>query len=375
MTLFCEIPTAQLIRDGIPPVTWDLEPMLARRTLTCLSGSAKSYKTWIALDMVICLVSGQSFAGQAASGDHRVLFLEAENPLHVVPRFAALCKGRGLDPFELLERIRFISPDRLLMQLNRPEQASELIRLASDYRATWVVLDSLRRLHLLNENDSDQMAAFANTAMLPLRDQAGCGVLALDHTPIEERGRIRGSGDKLASLDQHINVLKRKSGGRPCAVLRVKDSRVMEESDHRYGLQLVQTDNGGLRLACLNALKPGRPAEKLEAAAAAIKHLLCRYPDASQAQAVKVACQRSGCSEATAKRAWTEQVKSPKGSLGVHEPRPEGSNGRGAIKAPLMNPDDSETELEALSDFDFEEIPEGVTLRVPGWRHRRREDD
>src|SRR6266478_3104454 len=85
-----------------------------------------------------------------------------------------------INPETALERIRFIRPRRRL-QLEDPAQAAELVVAAQDFKATLVVIDSLRRVHGLDENSSRDMANLADGALLPLRGNEQRTVLAIDH--------------------------------------------------------------------------------------------------------------------------------------------------------------------------------------------------
>jgi len=114
-------------RDQLPSRSWLIEccghaegrdprdglrraDLLAPRSITYLSGAPKEYKTWEAMALAICLVTGRSFCGLQVKGKHKILFVEAENRFQIPGRFEKLCRGLQVNPQTALERIKFCIP-------------------------------------------------------------------------------------------------------------------------------------------------------------------------------------------------------------------------------------------------------------------------
>jgi putative DNA primase/helicase len=313
--VLAELDVLDLIRNGTPSVIMDLEDFLARRTLTYKTGAPKGYKTWAALEMAVCLSTGDDFAGLKVAERRRVLFLEAESWLQIPDRFERLCRGHGVSPAAVLEGVRFIIPNTPL-RLERPDHAAALLQAARDFRADWIILDSFVRLHGLDENSSHDMALLANGALLPLRDQGGCGVLVLDHPPKPfpggTRGRkeqIRGSWEKLAAADVqlHVDAIEADDGGK-IAALSVAASRVAPERERPICMQLADTTNGGIRFEAVGAPEPkakaGRPPTVFQQAVNIIRAEQARDPNLSYTDAVG-RCMAAGVGKRTAGGAWT----------------------------------------------------------------------
>ena len=313
--LFEEIDVATAIRAGVPPIRFDLAPYLAAGTLTIISGLPKSAKTWIALAWSVCLVSGRSFCGMPPEGEHRILFLEAEYPRQIILRFGQLCRGLQVNPEAALKRIRFIRP-RLRLQLEDPAHAAALLMAAEEYGATMCVIDSLRRVHGLDENSSRDMANLADGALLPLRGNEQRTVLAIDHDAKPwmmgnrpKSQHLRGSGDKLASADVLLHVEKHEAEGAPRRYeLTIAASRVAEEDGESLWLALHSTPEDGVRLEAGDPVqqdRKGRPRRprKVDQAVNIILAERGRKPDLKFIEAV-IAVKAADLSEATAARAW-----------------------------------------------------------------------
>ncbi len=316
--LFEEIDVRKALREGVPPVKYDLAPYLAAGTLALMSGPPKSAKTWIAVAWSICLTTGRSFCGLVPEGEHRILFLEAEYPRQIVVRCGELCRAMQVNPDTALERIRFIRPRRRL-QLEDPAQAAALLAAAQDYRASVVVIDSLRRVHGLDENNSRDMANLADGALLPLRGDGERTVLVIDHDSKAwmmgnrpKSQQLRGSGDKLASCDVLLHVEKHEPEGEPRRYeLTVAASRVADEDVAPLWLQIYQTRNGGVLVDVGEAVgvnrtgRQGRPPTAIERARNVIAAERARTPGLSYTDVIK-ACLAAGLGKRTAVNAWNE---------------------------------------------------------------------
>ncbi len=314
--LFEEIDVRKALREGVPPIKYDLAPYLASGTLTLISGPPKSAKTWMALAWSICLVTGRSFCDLTPQGEHRVLFVEAEYPRQIIIRCGELCRALQVNPETALERIRFIRPRRRL-QIEEPAQAAALVSAAQEFGATVVVIDSLRRVHSLDENNSRDMANLADGALLPLRGNDERTILVIDHDAKAwmmgsrpKSQQLRGSGDKLASCDVLLHVEKHEPEGEARRYeLTVAASRVADEDIESLWLQIHPTKNGGILVDRGEPVEEekrgrrGRTPTQHEQAVNVIRAERGRNPNLKFADAIK-AVTAAGPSEATAARAW-----------------------------------------------------------------------
>lgn len=307
-----QLDVAAMLRDGVPEPRYDLQDLLVEHDLCYMTAAPKDYKTWIALDWAICLASGLPWAGLKVTGDHRILFVEAEQWRQIPVRFKKLCAGYDLDPFEVLKRVTFFRPD-LRLRLETDEHAFEIRSRAKDAGATWTFIDSFVRIHGLDENSSKDMGQLANVGLLPLRDGAGCGVLILDHTPKAVRGRqrygkeqVRGSGEKLAAADCHLDVDVIREDDQHAILINVEAQRNAVERDRPLCVELLDTINGGARFQQRNAPErraAGRPPTVKLHAQRLLSEAQATTPGLTHSEAIKTLAE-AGITGGSAKRAW-----------------------------------------------------------------------
>jgi len=302
---------AAILRDGIPEPRFDLQDLLVAQSYALLTGGPKGFKTWLALAWAICMAMARQFAGLRPTGDHRILFVEAECWQQIPGRFEKLCHGLDVDPYEAAKRIEFFKPKRRLL-LETEAHASELRQRAQDCGATWTMIDSFVRIHGLDENVSRDMALLANVGLLPMKEQAGSGLLMVDHTPKSHFGRqrvggeqVRGNTEKLAAADAHLDVDVHKQAGQRIVVVNVESNRLAPEREHPLYLILGDTGQGARFEITEPPDKPtrGRKPDALERAKSVIAAEKLRHPDIAFKRAV-AAVVAEGISERTATRAW-----------------------------------------------------------------------
>jgi hypothetical protein len=317
---------ARLIREGVPPIEWNIEDFLPAETVTYLTGIWKGGKTWLSLVWTILLATGESFCGLTSRGGQRVLFVEAEYPRQIPIRLRDLCLGFQIDPEKVLQNVCFIIPSTgKNIRLENPACVESLILKAKDFGATQIVLDSLRRLTGAEENSSKEMASMADVGLLPLRDEAKCGVLVLDHpsrpSHLGRRAKkleARGSGDKIAACDHQIHLDNFATPTGKVYAVSVGASRVAPERDEPLYLRLRSTSNGGVRFEETEEPQNnsgGRPPTAREKALMVINEAMEREPGLTYSRGI-MACLDAGLSESTGKRAWRELRERVQGSEG-----------------------------------------------------------
>jgi len=315
-----------LIREGVPPIEWDIEDFLPAQTVTYLTGIWKGGKTWLSLVWTILLSTGGSFCDLKSRGGQRVLFVEAEYPRQIPIRIRDLCLGFQIDPEKVLQSVRFVIPTPgKSIRLENPACVEALIREAKGFRANRIILDSLRRLTGADENSSKEMAAVADIGLLPLRDVAECGVLVLDHpskpSQLGKRAKKlegRGTGDKIAACDHQIHLDNFETPTGKVYAVSTGASRVAPERDEPLYLRLRSTPNGGVRFEETEEPQDnsgGRPPTAREKALMVIKETMKREPRLTYSRGI-AACLEAGLSESTGKRAWAELREKVQGSEG-----------------------------------------------------------
>ena len=202
------LPGSDFLRYKPESPRWLVDGLIPAGACGFLAGHAKTYKSWIALYLALCVTTGRPFFGHATMRG-KVWYLDAESILAFMQdRFKRV--ARGLEASEDEQNSLHMTPGRLVLSNEAAMRlfADELLRL----RPVLVILDCFSRFHELDEDRANDMAPFLGQ----LKDagtRAGCTLLVIHHSPKSEKSPdpLRGSGDLLAWYGFLIHA-KLKSG-------------------------------------------------------------------------------------------------------------------------------------------------------------------
>ena len=196
-------------RDSIialPPPEWLVSPYLQAETCAILTGGYSTYKSFIALDMALSIVSRP----QQSAWDTRlrgpVVYMLGEGRSGMGKRLAAWERHHGLvlDKNDILfvDPVPHISMGRDI----RDSLVKALLNIGDGYK--FVVVDTMgRAMSGLNENASETASALSKMAS-ELREGLGACVLAVGHTRKDRttgQGATRGSGVFENDADTVLN--------------------------------------------------------------------------------------------------------------------------------------------------------------------------
>lgn len=187
---------AELNALDISDLRFVVEGILAQGCLNLHAAREKGGKSLQAADLAACVATGEPFLGLAVSQGPVVIVPAEEHLREVRDRLNRRLQGRQDVPLHVLQVNR--SPDTVL-SLTNPESLAALRAMILRLKPELVILDPMRELHDLSENDSDTMAAL----LRPLRDIAHDTntTLHLIHH-MGRGGRYRGSTAIGGSVDQ-----------------------------------------------------------------------------------------------------------------------------------------------------------------------------
>jgi hypothetical protein len=184
---------------------WIVEGVIAAGVPQLIAGPPKSHKTFLLLHLAICIAAGLDWLGRFRVQPGRVLMLPLEDSVRETRRrIWRLCRGLGLDPRDL--------EDRILIDATRPfrfgskEDVARLERTVEKYEPALVWIDSLSRTHFGDENSVKEMQVV--TAHWSAIAQRYDVAFALIHHFNKTGGgrllsKIRGSSD-LGALARHL---------------------------------------------------------------------------------------------------------------------------------------------------------------------------
>lgn len=151
----------KIMREPLPPVEWDVEPLVVRGDRVLLYAEWGAFKTWIALDLALSLAAGRSWLGQfEVPAPRRVLYVDEEMKESTLRRrIRRLGAGLGYEagaadvPFRVLSRqgVRLdgVGARTLLEALTEAKFLPQVI-----------VFDTYRRVAGGEENEASDVAAF-----------------------------------------------------------------------------------------------------------------------------------------------------------------------------------------------------------------------
>jgi len=193
----------ELLQEEFPPEVWTVDQLIPDKSVTILSGSPGSFKTWLYMEIAVKVAKGQPAFGNFSTKQTGVLVIDEESGRpRLQKRFKQLAATDDL-PIYLLSHTGY-----KMNQLYADGIAEKAIELG----AGLVIFDSLTRFmgEKTDENASGDMARMMDYYR-QLADR-GLSVLILHHNRKDGAGRfnpaqsLRGSSDILAAVDCHIAV-------------------------------------------------------------------------------------------------------------------------------------------------------------------------
>ena len=207
--------------------------VLDKEALATLTGAYGSMKTFVALDMALCVASGSPWHGKAVNrgnGGLKVWYLLAEGVRGLRDRVSAWKdewqRTRVGPDGELLEQLD-LSGFRVLprsVQVLDQEWAL-LLELAAIEKPALIVVDTKARFTVGLEENSASETAVAVGRLDALKVAAGGTVLVVHHTGWDD-SRMRGSSAWGGALD--VDILVRKEGEPTAPKVVVSSAKVKD---------------------------------------------------------------------------------------------------------------------------------------------------
>lgn len=178
--------------DSVP---WLVEDFLIRGSSYALVAAAKAGKSLLMLDVAAALAAGRSALGRRPLDPVAVVYIDIENTERdIVERLDEM----GYRPDELGRLAYYSFPS--LAALDTIAGGTEIVALAERHDAALVVIDTLSRVVVGDENSSDTYRALYRHAIAPLK-RDGRTVVRLDHLGKDATRGSRGSSAKNDDVD------------------------------------------------------------------------------------------------------------------------------------------------------------------------------
>lgn len=188
-----------------------IEGLLPVGVPAALAGEPKSLKTYVGVDMGVCVAAGIPWCGRQTKQGRVVMYLEEDARSEVRRRLWWLARGHELDPRDLPLAVTAMAGLRL-------DDSEHVARIIEECRgAALVVIDALSRVHSVDENDRTAMRT-VTLALSRIVAETGATVLVVHHYrkagardaygQTRPGQRMRGSGDLHALVRAVIGVKK-----------------------------------------------------------------------------------------------------------------------------------------------------------------------
>jgi hypothetical protein len=186
----------QALWDDDSDEEWIVEPILPARRLVALYSPPKVGKSLLMLELAVAVARGVEVLGRMPDRPRRVLYVDFENDPKgdIRERLIAM----DLTPKDLTDLCYLSFPT--LGGLDSPAGAAELMAAVEHYRCEVVVIDTVSRAVLGEENDNDTWLNFYRHTGLALK-QAGVAMIRLDHSGKDEGRGQRGGSAKVGDVD------------------------------------------------------------------------------------------------------------------------------------------------------------------------------
>lgn len=213
--------------DNVQDPTWLIPNVLPAAGVGMIYGESGSYKSFLALDMALCLAFGISGQWGAPPVKNDVLFLAGEGPVATAKkRWPAWMEWQQI---EFRGDHRFLIKDRVPFYTDSDAWEHVKADLAElKAKPALIVIDTLTRLITGLDENSAKDASMITNFMEQLARYYECFVLAIHHTGKDQNKGARGSSAFYANMDTVIST-KLKIGGTELRVRKQKDADVSDD--------------------------------------------------------------------------------------------------------------------------------------------------
>jgi hypothetical protein len=234
-----------LTRDP-PDYDWLVENFMAKGDISLLIGDGGVGKSWITLDLAVHMAMGKERWLDMALDGRKVMVIDQENPeVTVRQRLHAL----GLRP-EHVENLRYVWYQNVL--LDNAEQVSKLYDDVTTFEPDLLVIDSLSRVHLRNENANEEMNPLINGAIYPIARQMGVTVAMIHH--VAKAGGSRGATAIRNAVDLCLDVSNTED--EKWQIIRPDKLRSVAPWGYALYTRRVEDDQGNVTLVTEDDVMP-----------------------------------------------------------------------------------------------------------------------
>jgi len=189
-----------LAEDTTPP-NYLIDGMLEAETICEMFGASQSFKSFIALDMGLCIATERPWNNRVVK-QGSLVYIAYEGSGGLKRRIRAWSLHNEIKPDNAY---LFEKPGALSSNEGAEAMANSID--AGGIQPTLVVVDTLSKAMAgANENSAEETNAVIRRAEQYFRDRFGCAVMFIHHTGHGNGGRARGSSALHAGIDVEMRV-------------------------------------------------------------------------------------------------------------------------------------------------------------------------
>lgn len=194
-----------LMAIQFPEQEYLIDRLIPESSITILSGTSGSYKTYTLLQMAISVASNTQLFEQFNTRQTGVLIVDEENGERLMQKRLLQLNADSDLPIYFTPKTGFKLEEEMI---------NSLISQCKSHNIGLVIIDSLVRVHNADENSSREMAKVYEKVRR--FTQEGIAVLITHHNRKQGAfsgnagAEMRGTSENLAAVDCHIGVVARK---------------------------------------------------------------------------------------------------------------------------------------------------------------------
>lgn len=234
--------------EAMPDPSWIVRRVFQEKTLNAIYGTAKHGKTFVALDLALCVATGRPWWGHAVE-QGPVLYIAGEGVGGLKKRVRAWSRHHDVP----LDKADFFVLPRMVRASMREEKKALLDAIrASGKTFKLIFIDTVARAMLgMDENDTKAMGLFVGLCD-ELKEKTGASVVVVHHAGKNTEAGMRGSTALLGAIDSLMKVsrlddittvvFEAQKDDEPLGDMAFRAARV-EVGDQQSSLVMVRTDD------------------------------------------------------------------------------------------------------------------------------------
>lgn len=208
----------------LPDPVWTVEAILMEHSFGMIYGAPKSFKTFLSLDLGLCIATGRPFHGHAVIRG-TVTYVAAEgNPGETRNRVLAWCRANGVEPKSLEVWFKLVTTGA---HLDNAAVVKEFIEEDPE-PCDVTFIDTVNRSMAGDESSTKDMTAFV-AGCDEVRRRLKTMVVAVHHSGVNSE-RERGSTVLRAAVDTRLRVTQKQG----VVTLEVEDQRAGPSGERMY---------------------------------------------------------------------------------------------------------------------------------------------